>query len=91
MKEYVLYVNEASNPPNVPQPMPIEKCWGCLVQKVDLGRWGDTTEKLLIRRIKSKLKAINSTIKTIIARVKTKVRSNADNDVFSGYKKNIFE
>ena len=49
MKEYVLYANKASNPPNVSQARPNENFLGCLAQKVDEGRLEEnTTEKLLI-------------------------------------------
>jgi hypothetical protein len=48
------------NPPNVPQARPIENFWGCLAQKVYEGGWESETEQQLIRRIKYKMKELNT-------------------------------
>ncbi|XP_065674162.1 uncharacterized protein LOC136091102 [Hydra vulgaris] len=37
--QYVYYVDKESNPPNVPQALPIENFWGHLAQKVYEGDW----------------------------------------------------
>ena len=39
MNENVYFVDETTNPPNVPQARPIENLWGILAQKVYEGGW----------------------------------------------------
>ncbi len=87
MNQNVYYVEKLTNPPNVPQARPIENFWGHLSQLVYEGGWEAKTEQQLIRRIESKLKEIDlKFLQTLMGGVKTKLRSIADEGVFS-YKK----
>ena len=87
MDQYVYYVDEESNPPNVPQARPIEIFWGHLAQKVYEGDWQASTEQVLIDRIKLKLQEIDlNFLQSHMKGVRAKLRSIADGGVFS-YKK----
>ena len=50
------FVDETTNPPNVPQARPIENLWGVFAQKVYEGGWEATTQQELISRMQSQLK-----------------------------------
>ena len=58
MNENVYFVDENTNPQNVPQARSIENLWGNLAQKVCEGGWEPKTQKELISRIQSQLKKI---------------------------------
>ena len=62
MNENVYFVDETTNPPNVPQARPIENLWGILAQKVYEGGWEATTQQELISRIQSQLKKFDSNV-----------------------------
>ncbi|XP_065672082.1 uncharacterized protein LOC136089911 [Hydra vulgaris] len=84
MHQYVYYVDNKSNPPNVPQSRPIENFWGYLAQKVYDGDWQASTEQILIDRIKLKLQEINlNFLQSHMNGVRAKLRSIADCGVFS--------
>ena len=86
MEENVTFVAKTSNPPNVPQARPIENFWGCLAQKVYEGGWQAKTEHQMIRRIKFKLKEFDlKYLQTLMGGIKRKLRSIADNGVFSTF------
>jgi transposase len=88
MEQNVNYVAKKVNPPNVPQARPIENFWGWLTQKVYEGGWEATNEQQLIRRIELKLKEFDlKSVETLMAGVKAKLKSIADNGVFSYLKK----
>jgi hypothetical protein len=55
MNENVYFVDETTNPPNVPQARPIENLWGILAQKVNKGGWETTTQQELISQNQSQL------------------------------------
>ena len=84
MDEYVNYVDKESNPPNLPQARPIKNFCGHLAQKVYEGGWQTSTEQVLIDRIKLKLKEIDMNfLQSLMKGVKAKLRSIADDGVFS--------
>ena len=60
MEENVYFVDETTNPLNVPQARPIENLWGILAEKVYDGGWKATTQQELISRIQSQLKNFDS-------------------------------
>ena len=60
MNENVYFVDETTNPTNVPQARPIENLWGILAQKVYEGGWEAKTQQELISRIQSQLKKFDS-------------------------------
>ena len=60
MNENVYFVDETTNPPNVPQARPIENEWVILAQKVYEGGWEAKTQQELISRIQSHLKNFDS-------------------------------
>ena len=55
MNENVYFVDETTNPPNVPQARPIENLWGILAQKVYEVEWEATTQQELISQNQSQL------------------------------------
>ena len=88
MNENVYFVDETTNPPNVPQARPIENLWGILAQKVYEGGWEATTQQELISRIQSQLKKFDSNfLQSLMGGVKTKLRAKADREVLASYKK----
>ena len=88
MNENVYFVDETTNPPNVPQARPIENLWGILAQKVDEGGWEAKTQQELISRIQSQLKKFDSNfLQSLMGGVKTKLRAIADRGVLASYKK----
>ena len=88
MNENVYFVDETTNPPNVPQARPIENLWGILAQKVYEGGWEATTQQELISRIQSQLKKFDSNfLQSLMGGVKTKLRALVDRGVLASYKK----
>ena len=88
MNENVYFVDETTNPPNVPQARPIENLWGILAQKVYEGGWEAKTQQELISRIQSQLKKFDSIfLQSLMGGVKTKLRAIADRGVLASYKK----
>ena len=88
MNENVYFVDETTNPPNVPQARPIENLWGILAQKVYEGGWEAKTQQELISRIQSQLKKFDSNfLQSLMGGVKTKLRAIADRGVLASYKK----
>ena len=88
MNENVYFVDETTNPPNVPQARPIENLWGILAQKVYEGGWEAKTHQELISRIQSQLKKFDSNfLKSLMGGVKAKLRATADRGVLASYKK----
>ena len=88
MNENVYFVDETTNPPNVPQARPIENLWGILAQKVYEWGWEATTQQELISRIQSQLKKFDSIfLQSLMGGVKTKLRAIADRGVLDSYKK----
>jgi transposase len=88
MNENVNFIPKEMNPPNVPQARPIENFWGCLKQKVYEKGWTAKTDQDLIRRINLKLKEIDQKfVENLMKGVKAKVKSIAENGVYSTYKK----
>ena len=82
MNENVYFVDETTNPPNVPQARPIENLWGILEQKVYEGGWEAKTQQDLISRIQSQLKKFDSNfLQSLIGGVKIKLRAIADRGV----------
>jgi hypothetical protein len=55
MNENAYFVDETTNPPNVPQARPIENLWGILAQKINKGGWEATTQQELISQNQSQL------------------------------------
>ena len=85
------FVDETTNPPNVPQARPIENLWGILAQKVYEGGWEAKTQQELISRIQSQLKKFDSNfLQSLMGVVKTKLRTIADRGVLASYKKFIY-
>ena len=79
MDQYVNYVDKESNPPNVPQAQPIENFWVHLSQSF----------QVLIDLIKLKLNQIDlNFLQLLMKGVKPKLRSIADDGVFSDKKNN---
>ena len=88
MNENLPFVNNTTNPPNVPQARPIENLWGILAQKVYEGGWEAKTQQELISRIQSQLKKFDSIfLQSLMGGVKTKLRAIADRGVLASYKK----
>ena len=84
IEENLHFVENASNPPNVPQAKPIENLWGILAQKVYEGGWEGETQQELISRIQSQLKKLTQIFyKT--SWVKTKLRVIADSGVLATF------
>ena len=79
----VNYFDKESNPQNAPQGRPIENFSGHLAQKVYMGAWQTLTEQVLIDR-KLKLKEIDlNFLQSFMKGVKAKLRSIADDGIFS--------
>ena len=88
MNENVYFVDETTNPPNVPKARPIENLWGILAHKVYEGGWKARTQQQLICRIQWQLKKIDANLlQSLMGGVKTKLRSKADSGVLATYKK----
>ena len=77
MNENVYFVDETTNPPNVPQARPVYE-----------GGWEAKTQQELISRIQSQLKKFDSNfLQSLMGGVKTKLRAIADRGVLASYKK----
>ena len=91
MNENVYFVDETTNPPNVPQARPIENLWGILAQKVYEGGWEAKTQQELISRIQSQLKKFDSNfLQSLMGGVKTKLRAIADRGVLASNKNDFY-
>lgn len=78
------FVEQQSNPPNVPQARPIEDLWGQLVSLVYEGGWTASTTKQLKRRITSKLKCIDiNSLQTQFSSIRKNLRKIADKGPYS--------
>jgi hypothetical protein len=84
MKENLPFVDNTTNPQNVPQARLIENLWGILAQKICEGGWKATTQQELITRIQSQLKKFDSNfLQSLMGGVKTKLRAIADRGVLA--------
>ena len=87
MNENVYFVDEITNPPNVPQARPTENLWGILAQKVYEEGWEAKTQQELISQIQSQLKKFDSNfLQSLMGGVKIKLRAIADRGVLACYK-----
>ena len=74
MNENVYFVDETTNPPNIPQARPIENLWGILAQKVYEEGWEAKMQQGLISRIQSQLKKFDSIfLQSLMGRCKDKI------------------
>jgi hypothetical protein len=88
MKVNLPFIDNATNPPNVPQARPKGNLWGILAQEIYEGGWKATTQQELISRIQSQLKNFDSNfLQSLMGGVKTKLRAIADRGVLASYKK----
>ena len=88
MKVNLPFIDNATNPPNVPQARPKENLWGILAQEIYEGGWKAITKQELISRIQSQLKNFDSNfLQSLMGSVKTKLRAIADRGVLASYKK----
>jgi hypothetical protein len=88
MNENEYFVDETTNPPNVPQARPLGNFWCILEQKVYEGGWEAKTQKELISRIQSQLKKFDSNfLQSLMGGVKTKLSAIAERGVLATYKK----
>ena len=86
MNENVYFVDDTTNPPNVPQARPIEYLWGILAKKVYKGGWEAKTQRELSNRNQSQLKIFDSNFsQSLMGSVKTKLLAIAERGVLASF------